>query len=361
MKSVLVLNSAQSRYPRGCDPWVRATVAAFDRLAGTSAIAVVSSSPLMWDFAAFLAAGRGMRLRFFVPDFDRGAAERKYRQALTDLTIAHDRAEPVFLESSRAITKADVWRLRDINALHGADVIYPVAITPEGRLETLLRTETLNGEIRDTFRIAPSNTKQRMPRYDFANAPVHALPKGNWLVHWTRSSPGHWSGETAATFFRDMLASPEQYVRSARDTLMKILAERVIRASSWKIPGAVPVVSLTENTPETALTLMKWRKRFVRYTYEPYGIAIRLEALESSGARAVTYAVSAPGPDAGMWWYQSPGAVADWTREREWRHPGDIRLDAIDSRDWFPIVPGRSDTEYIEEKATGRTVVLFGR
>jgi hypothetical protein len=199
-----------------------------------------------------------------------------------------------------------------------------------------------------------------MPRYDFASSPVNKLQSGNWLVHWTRSSPGPWPGETASSFFRDMLAHPGIYVRSARDTLMKILAERVIKASSWKIPGAVPVVSLTENTPETALTLVKWRKRFVRYTYEPYGIAIRREALESSGARAVTYAVSAPGTEAGMWWYQSPGAVADCTREREWRHPGDIRLDTLDPKDWFPVVPGRSDAEDIGDTGTGKTFVLFG-
>jgi hypothetical protein len=360
MKIVLVLNSAQSRYPRGGDAWVQATVAAFDRLAGTTAVALVSTSPLMWDFAAFLAAASGMRIRFIIPDFDRGNAERKYRQLLTDFTIAHDRAEPVFLDTPRAITKADVWRLRDLKALHMADVIYPVAITPEGRLDTLMRTESLKGEVRDTFRIDYSDKKPRMPRYDFASSSVNSLRPGNWLVHWTRSSPGPWPGETASSFFRDMLAQPDRYVRSARDTLMKILAERVIRSSTWKIPGTVPVVSLTENTPESALTLVKWRKRFVRYTYEPYGIAIRREALEPFGARAVTYAVSAPGPDMGMWWYQSPGAIADWTREQEWRHPGDIRLDAIDPKDWFPVVPGQPDAEYIGDTGIGKTFVLFG-
>jgi hypothetical protein len=158
-----------------------------------------------------------------------------------------------------------------------------------------------------------------------------------------------------------MLARPTRYVRSARETLVRILRERSIRASSWKIPGQVPVVSLTENTPETAITLMKWRKRFVRYTYEPYGIAICRDALES--ARYVIYADHANAPDPDAWMFQSPGEFADWTREREWRHPGDIGIDALGGKHWFAIVPREDDRRYVEEQCegmAGRVFVLFG-
>ena len=359
--TILILNSAQSRYPRGDDPWVEATVRAYARLAGGAATAITSTEPLMWDFGVFLAAEQGMNIRHIPPEYDPGRAEAMFGETVSAFGVDEGRAGPLYLKTQRGLSRGDVWRLRDITAIRAADVIYPVAIRPGGRLETMLQTEPLRAEVNNDFAIPWGTRIRRTPAYDFADAKLNPLPDGDWLVHWTRSSPGPWPGETAPEFFRDLLARPAVYVRSARETLVRILAKRVIRASSWKIPGQTPVVSLTENTPETAVTLMRWRKRFVRYTYEPYGVAIRREALARVGAKKVVYAVRAGDPGADAWKTQSPGVVSDWTREREWRHPGDVSLDALDPGDWFAIVPGQSDAAYLESAlgADVRTFVLF--
>lgn len=363
--AVLVLNSAQSKYPRGDDPWVRATVRAYEQLAGHEVTMVTSADPLMWSFGTFLAAGHGLRIRHVVPDYNPAQAAAAFDTTLSEFEILPERAELEPMATSRSLSRSDVWRMRDLTALQAADVIYPVSIRPGGRLETLLRTEPLHADVRHGFRIDwHDSLLRRTPAYDLLNARLNPLPSGNWLVHWTRTSPGPWPGETKAAFFRDMLARPSMYVRSARETLVHILRERAIRASSWKIPGQVPVVSLTENTPETAVTLMKWRKRFVRYTYEPYGIALHREYLESIGAQRVIYSEHANTPDDGAWMYQSPGMFADWTREREWRLAGDLSLGGLSGKDWFVVVPRKDDKDYVEshcEGLTGRVFVLAGK
>ena len=69
--------------------------------------------------------------------------------------------------------------------------------------------------------------------------------------------------ERSLEFYRDLLASPGSYVRSARNTLMRMLAERIIRGSTWKIPGGELAVSFTALPPPDTLPLMRWRKRYV--------------------------------------------------------------------------------------------------
>ena len=363
LPTLLILNSAQSKYPRGDDPWVQATERAFSRLSEKPATVLTSISPLMWDFATYLAAEHDMRIRLVIPDYDRTEAASIFTDTITAFEIPATHASPLHLKSTRSLSRGDVWRLRDRTAILAADIIYPIAIRPGGRLENLLKHETNGADIRNEFSIDwRSGIRRRTPRYDFEGAVINPFPDGDWLVHWTRSSPGPWPGEKASEFFRDMLKRPAIYVRSARETLALILQERVIRASSWKISSATPVVSLTENTPETAVTLMRWRKRFVRYTYEPYGIAIRQGILADKGARKVAYAVRAGNPGENSWFTQSPGVVTDWTREHEWRFLGDIPLDRLDPRDWFAIVPGRSDASYLEGQPggiPGRSMVLF--
>ncbi len=361
-RTILILNSAQSRYPRGDDPWVKATLRAFEQIAGKEAAVITSTDPLMWSFGTYLAAEHGMHIRHIVPDFDPNQSAAAFDAILAFFGIPRERAIPLYLESQRSLSRTDVWRLRDLTALNAADIIYPVSIRPGGRLDTMLRTESIKAEIRNNFRVPWHSTARRTPIYDLLKTELNPLPAGDWLVHWTRTSPGSWPGETEAAFFRDMLARPAIYVRSARETLIRILREKFIRASSWKIFGQIPVVSLTENTPQTAVTLMKWRKRFIRYTYEPYGIAVRRQFLEPSGARRVVYSEHGRVPDPDAWMVQSPGEFADWTREREWRFPGDLQLTGIKGRDWFIIVPRKEDSEYVEKQCEGierRVFVLF--
>jgi hypothetical protein len=139
-------------------------------------------------------------------------------------------------------------------------------------------------------------------------------------------------GETASSFYRDLLESDE-YPRSALRVLQRIVVEGCIRASQRFIRGGYAVVSLTAHDPVAATKLMRWRKRYVYYNFEPYGIAIGREAALASGIRPVVYgdeATFAELPETDRPFFQKAGSeIADWTPEAEWRHLGGLHLNKL--------------------------------
>ena len=146
-------------------------------------------------------------------------------------------------------------------------------------------------------------------------------------------------------FFRDLLANGTLYVRNAAETLRRIITEGRFRGSSWKVPGGATAVAFTSLSPGDTLELMRWRKRFVRYSFEPYGIAIRRDVLVNHGARPIRYAQRGNAlRDEGLF-VQSPGEKGDWTREQEWRIRGDMALDDLKASDFIVVVPEARDAE----------------
>ena len=93
---------------------------------------------------------------------------------------------------------------------------------------------------------------------------------------------------------------------------------------------------------------MRWRKRFVRYTFEPYGIAVRREEAVRRGARKVAYRRAVDGTDGcSPVFVQSPGEQGDWTREREWRAEREFPLDNLDPEDCRVVVPDPDAAERV--------------
>ncbi len=174
-----------------------------------------------------------------------------------------------------------------------------------------------------------------LPRYNLdrklLNPELAAFGQG-WLTHWTHSRPGPWPGETAAEYYRDILNEPEKYVRSAPATLAAILAGGVVRGSGTHMAASEMTVSLTSLPPLEALAMMRWRSRYRRWNMEPYGIAIRRDALVPLGARQVRYYDEMPSQlsSAEKIFSQRRGRLTDWSGEREWRIHGQLHLDQID-------------------------------
>lgn len=71
--------------------------------------------------------------------------------------------------------------------------------------------------------------------------------------------------------------------------------------------------------------LVRFRARYARYAFEPYGLVISERAAREAGASPVTYA-SEPSGDP---FEQGPGRGGHWKREREWRVLGDLDLRAL--------------------------------
>jgi len=344
---VLILNSAQSKYPVGADPWIQATVGALDTLSARPVVVLSSTGPGMWDLVTALASARHIVLLVLITDDDSPRGRKEFNRIIGEFAIDRETATPFFAGFPHCRSAKDLWKKRDVAALGAADIMYPVSIRPGGRLATLLRDPDISRKVSDEFRIpwGGSRLKSHRPSYDLGGQSFNPFPPGDWLIHWTRAAQGPWPGEKAWEFYRDLIDHPERYVRSARDTLMRMLLEGIIRGSSWKIPGGERSVSFTSLPPKAAVALMRWRKRFVRYSFEPYGIAIRRDVLVNLGARPIRYAQRGNAlRDEGLF-VQSPGEKGDWTREQEWRIRGDMALDDLKASDFIVVVPEARDAE----------------
>ncbi len=362
--TVLILNSAHSKYPIGTDPWIQATKKAVNSLAGQPVKMLSSTEPVMWDIVTVLAGKNGMEIILIVNARNDREGQKEFKRLIREFALDKNRTSPLYLGESAVNQPKKLWIIRDNLALKTADVVYPVSIRPGGKLDNLLLNSNINAEVRNDFRIDWLKKKETEKRlvYDFSDLMVNPFPEGEWLVHWTRSSQGSWPGEKAWEYYRDLFENPHTYVRSARETLIKILTERLIRGSSWKLPGGVKAVSLTSLAPDEAVPLMRWRKRFVMYSFEPYGVAIKRDILVLMGARKVQYEKPYAGSSSDKLFVQSPGEKGNWTKEKEWRIRGDLRLNTIDRKDYFAIVPDESDSVNIKKRIKGKDVyfhVLF--
>jgi hypothetical protein len=237
---------------------------------------------------------------------------------------------------------------RDQYIVNNSDVLLPIAIRPAGRLQQHLVKVGSESRIDRTFAVDYS------PVAHHATTPVDtdrlstAMQEwdGDYLIHWTRARHGPWPGETAAQFYQDLSASSNSYCRSARDSLQRIIREQTIRASSWRIGGDVPVVAFSGLAPVAALPLMRWRARWARWSFEPYGIAIRKDAALALGARAVRYVSELEWKELAL--EEKPfchrkGEREDvWSAEDEWRIRGDVDLSSI-PRDAVRVIVRRAD------------------
>jgi len=357
---VLILNSAHSKYPIGMDPWIQATEKAVHSLARQPVKILSSNEPVMWNIVTVLAGKNGMEIILIVKAQDDREGQNEFKRLIVEFALDKNRTSPLYLGENAVNQPKKLWILRDNLALKTADVVYPISIRPGGKLDNLLLKSDFNAEVRNDFRIDWLKEKEVEKRlvYDFSGRVINSFPEGKWLVHWTRSSRGLWPGEKAWKFYRDLFENPHTYVRSARETLIKILTERLIRGSSWKLPGKLKAVSLTSLAPGEAVPLMRWRKRFVMYSFEPYGIAIKRDILVRMGAMEVQYEKPHAGSLSEKLFVQSPGEKGDWTKEKEWRIPGDLRFDTIDKNDYFVIVPDESDSENIKKRIQDKKVFI---
>jgi len=361
--NVLILNSAHEKYLRGSSPWIRETVRAVRRCAGRKVRLVCSTEPSPWDIVTYLAGRHRIEQLQIVKALRGPDGSREYRRILDDFALDGALVEPLFLPAAADIHPKAGWQLRDRCALEHADVVCPVSIRPGGRLDTLLAEFAGTVDIRNEFRI-PWELRKRAPLPDYSSCDISPFPPGNWLVHWTRASAGPWPGERAWEFYRDVLERPGVSVRSAEETLVRILSEKRIAGSIWRLPRNETAVSFSSLEVSEAVHLMRWRKRFVRFSFEPYGVAVRAGALLDRGARPVDYIVDgAPASDSDERLFQhAKGTLTDWESEREWRISGDVDLAGIGAGDLLAVVPDIRTADRIRARTGGSTPVhvLFG-
>ncbi|ROQ93300.1 hypothetical protein EDC27_1314 [Desulfosoma caldarium] len=183
----------------------------------------------------------------------------------------------------------------------------------------------------------------------------HTLPftESGFLYHYTRSCPGPWPGQTRCEWAEDLLQNRPWADHTALDTLWHILWERRLRASGRLIRQGIPVVSWTQVAPLNLSRLTRWNPALIRWTFEPYGVAVRKDVLKRLGAKPVIYASDkdfakiAP-KDRFRFQLHRPGQVS-WKVEKEWRLPRDLLLDALAPDTWWAFVPTAQEARQLEE------------
>ncbi len=323
---IAILNSRQSKRPCRRDDWVKATQAAVDTLLSDEVVFLTSTGLNTWELTVHLVNTRGgLQVIVLETGVDPDGVIRSFR-----------------LDPSRCVLPpiAPPTNPASISAAHGrdetvirlADVLVPVSIRSGGFLEQLIAAGYSAGQGVDSRFRVPYRAAYDRPNYDFLSkylSPAFDPDQWTFLTHWTRSHHGPLPDETAFEFYRDLLAI-DRFPRSALDILLMMLESGRIRGSRRFIRGGFPVVSLTALPPHEAVKLMRWRRRYTYYNFEPYGIAIGPRAAQALSGRPVVYGsdelYERLPPSERPFFQRAGSSVADWTPEAEWRVIGDLKL-----------------------------------
>jgi hypothetical protein len=339
-KRVVLLNSSQGKQPTGRDLWVRGTLRAIEKYASEDCVLLTSVGLNTWELACWAAGVRRIPQVVAVPDDGTRTHEDIYREVSEDFSLEDGTFCLVFLPSKPGKPKS-FWEPRDRKLVELGEVAVPIGVKRGGRLDSILGDHGPSKQVNDDFRVEwspPRASVRPVPlRKEDVRRELDTRFEG-FLTHWTRSSDGPWPGETRAGYYKAVVESDGEYPRSAGKTLERILREERIRASSWRIRGGQSVVSFTSLLPSEAVDLMRWRKRYARYTVEPCGIAVQEEVAKAAGVCPVQY-VSAKNPVPGVPEYllQGRSTRAEWPLEKEYRHLGDFDLSRQPNGSWEAI------------------------
>lgn len=183
-----------------------------------------------------------------------------------------------------------------------------------------------------------------------------------WLLHWTRSTVGPWPNQKEQEFDDELILGCHSSDRSALATLLRIVHEGKLWASSDAIRGGHRVVSFTEVPLRDFRHRRTYRRHRRRYDFEPWGIAIRRDVLKSAGVRAVIYGNedtwrTVSGLDQPF--FQNIGTGDGWTQdEREWRITGHVQLEELPTSAVVVFVDSDSARRIVQEQTDWLVVVV---
>ncbi len=202
----------------------------------------------------------------------------------------------------------------------------------------------------DRHSLPSAGTKSE--QIQFQPVDLHGLGRESpWLIHYTRSCPGPWPGQTVAEYCQSLIDGHPGACHTAFNTLIRILEERVIRASARLTRGSCCVVSFTPCLPTQIDTLIKWRKGLGRWSFEPYGIAFPQRSLADFGTRPVIYGTKedfeALHTDLKYLFQVRRSSSDTWTIEREWRISGDLLLTDAVFEEMVVIIPTQAEARAI--------------
>lgn len=184
----------------------------------------------------------------------------------------------------------------------------------------------------------------------------------DWLLHWTRSTVGPWPNQQEQEFDDELILGCRSSDRSALATLLRIVNEGRLWASSEAIRGGYRVVSFTEVPLSEFRQRRKYRRHRRRFDFELWGIAIRRDLLTANGARPVIYGdeeVWKMLPEQDKPFFQNSSAGDGWTLdEREWRITNHVQLKELPATAVMVFVESESAKQIVEMQTDWPVVVI---
>jgi hypothetical protein len=213
--------------------------------------------------------------------------------------------------------------------------------------------------------VEPNPAPDQPPPIPISN-PADSSPlesPDDWLCHWTRAASGAWPGETHQQYLDQLILGQPDSDRSALATLLRILLESRLRASSEAIRGGFAVTAFTQVPLPEFRCRRIFRSHRRRYDFEPWGIAIRRQALVALGARPVIYGTeelwpTLPITDQPFYQKISQDGRINAAAEREWRLPGDLLFNSLAPSDLVVFVDSEADAGVVRQRGPWQTLVL---
>lgn len=359
-QTCLILNSRQSKRPCAADEWVTATKQAIRHYCSQDRLFLTSIGMNSWELAVHLINILGGRQIIAIPSDLTAHGHNSLTDFLWSFRLDEERTSLLILDNPRNQPVEEWQQARDEFLIASAGTLVPVAIRPSGRLQALV--EKSNGQIDSSFR-ASYRKPTDWVHYDWHCTKLNPQIGKDWngLTHWTRSTFGPFDTEDHYHFYGAVLESND-YPYSALHILERILQEGRILASSRFIRGGHRVVSLTSQEPTEAINLMRWRKRYAYYSFEPYGIGFSDSFARQVGIRPVSYGTVADFDllsESGRPFFQNAGSeVAEWRPEAEWRHLGDLNLREVPPEMMRVYTYRESEIEKLQELTPCKVMTL---
>jgi hypothetical protein len=350
-EKALILNSRQSKIPTGADQWIQNSFRAVQEAIARGHVIISSIGMNTWEFLVW-AAGYNLGRQIIVVPVDGRDDEYEIKaDIIRDFGLEESRTGFMFFRAvKKGIRAKSAWAERDRIAVSLANQIYPISIRKGGNLERMFKNNPAKISTAQLAFSTDYNPHIRRSKVAIREEELTACVRGmkwDYLTHYTRTAHAPWPGETSADFYRAIYDSCACYPRTALETLKRIVSDKQIWASYYHIRGGHKVVSFTELHPREAINLIKWRPRYVRWNFEPYGIAINKTYALSMGVRPVIYEPPEKYyelADEDKPFYQNPGEKGgEWEPEKEWRHHGNLDLTSIPPQNILLLVRNKSD------------------
>ena len=348
----VILNSRHGKFPKGSDAWVRNTISAVKSAVSGGKTIVASVGMNTWEIVLWACGEYGGNAIIILPISRQNEIVNNAEYFMQDYGLKFDSCAFCFVKPACASRGKKAWRdARDKLAVDLGYEIMPVSIRKDSRRSKVLENSIMNGKtVNREFQIKYNHNPEKT-RMVFEMSQNGISYNWDYITHWTRRFCGPWSSEKPADYYKAITNSYDKYPRGADATLNRILSEKLLRGSSVRIKNGKHAVGFTDLPPHEAVKLMKWRKRYCRYTFEPYGIAIRKEAAIDAGIKPVTYIDKTRGlsplsgnfdplsqkPDE----YTQTCSKGEWWRESEWRFIGSLDLSRFASDDIRVLIPFR--------------------